>query len=116
MDIEAFYAQNEARRSSAEVEFGTEWTDSTGNEYALSWIEGTGELYLMLGPEATVTTELFFGDVMNYNEPVEGLLVQVIGEIRTIEEVEQVLEGWPSAMLAAGSLSWLAAKFPSASM
>ena len=31
MDIETFYEQNEARRESAEFEFGNEWTDKKDN-------------------------------------------------------------------------------------
>ena len=42
MDIETFYEQNEARRESAEFEFGSEWTDASDNEYELSWVEATG--------------------------------------------------------------------------
>ncbi len=29
MDIESFYEQNEARRESAEFEFGSEWSDAS---------------------------------------------------------------------------------------
>jgi len=59
MDIEAFYEQNEARRESAEFEFGSEWTDASDNEYELSWVEATGELYLMVEPEADVNEDMF---------------------------------------------------------
>ena len=51
MDIETFYEQNEARRESAEIEFGDEWTDASGQPLrAQSWVEATGELYLMKDP------------------------------------------------------------------
>ena len=47
MDLEAFYEENEARRESEEIEFGSDWTDADGVFYELTWIEATGELYLM---------------------------------------------------------------------
>ena len=59
MDIESFYEQNEARRESAEFEFGGEWTDPDDNEYELSWVEATGELYLMIEPDAKITEDAF---------------------------------------------------------
>ena len=80
MDIEAFYEQNEARRESAEFEFGSEWTDSADNEYELSWVEATGELYLMVEPDAVVTEDMF-GDFLMSDEPVNDLTVVVIGKI-----------------------------------
>ena len=86
MDIEAFYEQNEARRESAEFEFGSEWTDSADNEYELSWVEATGELYLMVEPDAVVTEDMF-GDFLMSDEPVNDLTVVVIGE--------DSLLGWP---------------------
>jgi hypothetical protein len=113
MNIEEFYAADEARRESAEFEYGAEWTDANANEYELSWVEATGELYLMLGPEATVSEDLFFGDAVSYNEPVSGLLVKVIGSLATHEAVETALAGWEQAMVEPNSLQWLAARFPS---
>ena len=70
MDIESFYEQNEARRESAEFEFGDEWTDASDNDYELSWVEATGELYLMVEPDAVVSEDIF-GDFRVSDEPVE---------------------------------------------
>jgi|SRR5665811_933771 len=116
MNIEEFYTANELRRESAEFEFGSEWTDNVGNEYELSWVENTGELYLMLGPEATVSEELFFGDVLAFNEPVEGLQVKIIATIPAHDEVVTKLDGWEQAMSEENSLRWLAGRFPPESM
>src|SRR5665213_2021121 len=74
MDIESFYEQNEARRESAEFEFGGEWTDPVDNEYELSWVEATGELYLMVEPDAVVTEDAF-GDFYAHGEEVTDLTV-----------------------------------------
>ena len=53
MDIEEFYAADERRRRSAELEFGRDWHDENGR-CAVSWIEDTGELYLMREPSSGV--------------------------------------------------------------
>ena len=43
MDLEEFYAADERRRKSAELEFGTDWHDENGR-CAVSWIEDTSEI------------------------------------------------------------------------
>ena len=106
MDIEAFYEQNEARRESAEIEFGNEWTDKDLNEYELSWVEATGEFYLMVEPQAHVTEDMF-GDFRVSGEPVSELTVVVIGKVPSRAAVEDLLLGWESAMLEDNSLTWL---------
>ena len=111
MNIEEFYDQNEARRDSAEIEFGSEWTDSVGNDYELSWVEATGELYLMLGPAGTMHADLFFGSPTSYTEPIESLIVEVIGMVASQAEVEEKLAGWENAMIQPHSLQWIAERF-----
>lgn len=111
MDIESFYEQNEARRESAEFEFGGEWTDSADNEYELSWVEATGELYLMVEPDALVTEDMF-GDFLVSTEPVNDLTVVVIGKVPSLAALEDLIEGWEEAMLEENSLAWLYERFP----
>ncbi|MFY9783070.1 MAG: hypothetical protein WAK12_06020 [Acidimicrobiales bacterium] len=111
MDIEAFYEQNEARRESAEFEFGSEWTDAADNEYELSWVEATGELYLMVEPDAVVTEDMF-GDFLVSDEPVNDLTVVVIGKVPSLAGLEDLLEGWEEAMLEENSLAWLYDRLP----
>jgi hypothetical protein len=111
MDIETFYEQNEARRESAEFEFGNEWTDTKDNEYELSWVEATGELYLMVEPDAPVTEDLF-GDFYVSPEPVSDLTVVIIGKVASHAAMEDVLQGWEEAMLDDNSLAWLRERFP----
>lgn len=114
MDIESFYEQNEARRESAEFEFGSEWTDSADNEYELSWVEATGELYLMVEPDADVTEDIF-GDFLVSEEPVNDLTVVVIGKVPSLAALEDLLEGWEDAMLEVNSLTWLRERLPEGS-
>jgi hypothetical protein len=106
VDIEAFYEQNEARRESAEVEYGDEWTDASGNRYELAWVEDTGELYLMVEPDAVVTEDMF-GDFLVSDEPVAELQVMVVATIRSENDLEDRLSGWESQMGEENSLQWL---------
>jgi hypothetical protein len=114
VDIEDFYDENEARRESAEYEFGTEWTSPSGALYELSWVEATGELYLMCGPEAAIVVEPMFGDAVEYDEPTSALEVRVIATIKSLDDVERVLDGWQDAMVVPGSLDWIASKIDEA--
>lgn len=111
MDIEAFYEQNEARRESAEFEFGSEWTDASDNEYELSWVEATGEIYLMVEPEALVNEDIF-GDFLVSDEIISDLTVVVIGKVPSLAALEDTLLGWEDAMLDENSLEWLYERFP----
>ena len=111
MDIESFYEQNEARRESAEFEFGSEWTDASDNEYELSWVEATGELYLMVEPEAIVNEDIF-GDFLVSDEEISDLTVVVIGKAASLAALEDTLQGWEDAMLDENSLEWLYERFP----
>jgi hypothetical protein len=111
MDIESFYEQNEARRESAEFEFGSEWTDPSDNEYELSWVEATGELYLMVEPDAIVNGDIF-GDFHVNAEVVSDLTVVIIGKSPSLAGLEDTLRGWEDAMLEENSLAWLYERFP----
>jgi hypothetical protein len=111
MDIETFYELNEARRESAEIEFGDDWTDASGNKYELSWVEATGELYLMIEPDASVGEDAF-GDFLVSEEPVEELSVVIIGRAPSLAAAEDQLLGWEDAMLEDDSLAWLYERFP----
>jgi hypothetical protein len=112
MNIEGFYEENEARRESAEHEFGDQWTDAAGNHYELAWVEATGELYLMIEPEAPITEDAF-GDYTT-GQSVGGLEVRVIATVPTLSELEDRLAGWAEASSEPNSLSWLATRFPGA--
>ena len=111
LTIDDFYAANEARRNSAEFEFGDSWSDLSGNTYELSWVEATGELYLMLEPDANVGVDAF-GDFW-VGDGAEGLNVVVIGTISDHDAVVAALEGWESAMDADNSLTWLSSRVSS---
>ncbi len=111
MDLETFYESNEARRESAEFEYGDDWTDADGNHYELSWVEATGELYLMIEPDAAITEDAF-GDYVSSGEPVSEMTVVVIGKVANHEHLESLLEGWDEAIDQPNSLAWLRQRFP----
>jgi hypothetical protein len=107
MDIEQFYAADERRRRSEEIELGTEWHDSDGARYELSWVADTGELYVMREPDVPMTTDPF-GDVYRSNVPTGEITVAVIGWVPERDAMEEVLEGWEAAMGEPNSVAWLA--------
>ena len=109
MDIEEFYAADERRRRSEEVEIGTDWHDPAGVRYELSWVADTGELYVMCEPNAAVALDLF-GDAYEGSLPTSAVTVAVVGWIADRAEVEKVIDGWQTAMTEDNSLSWLTAR------
>ena len=108
MDIEQFYAQDETRRRSAEIELGTDWTDASGARYELSWVSDTGELYTMREPSVPLAVDPF-GDVYAGRKlPTDALAVGVVGWIADRDRMEEVLAGWEDEVSKPGSITWLA--------
>ena len=107
VDIEQFYAQDERRRSSEEIELGTDWYDSAGARFELSWVADTGELYLMSEPGVPLAED-GFGDVYKPNLPVDEISVAVVGWLPDRSSMEDVLHGWEEAMVEPNSVSWVA--------
>lgn len=107
MDIEEFYAADERRRRSEEIEIGTEWHDADGARYELSWVADTGELYVMREPDVPMTEDPF-GDVYRSDVPVGEITVAVIGWLPGRDGMEEVLEGWEAAMQQPNGIAWLA--------
>ncbi len=91
---------------SAEVEFGTEWKDSSDSRYELSWVQDTGELYIMreLLPPAF---EDPLGDIVVQQTSNHDDTVVVIGHIEQLERVEEVLGGWQAAMAQPRGVEWV---------
>jgi hypothetical protein len=105
MDLEAFYAADERRRRSTELEFGREWHDS-GGRCAVSWVEDTGELYVMREPAANVVGDAF-GDMVVQHVSEHALGVEVLGVVAGRAAVEGVMSGWEDAMPAPDGVAWL---------
>jgi hypothetical protein len=105
MDIEEFYAADERRRQSAELEFGRDWNDENGR-CAVSWVEDTGELYLMREPSAGVWADAF-GDMRARAVSEHALGVEVLGVVSGRSSIEAVMSGWEQAMLNPDGVAWL---------
>jgi hypothetical protein len=105
MDIEQFYAADERRRHSSELEFGRDWQDVSGRA-EVSWVEDTGELYLMREPLAAVTGS-GAGDVELVPMSETGLVVEVLGVVIGRPAIEGVMSGWEGAMPKPDGVVWL---------
>jgi hypothetical protein len=105
MDIEEFYAADERRRHSAELEFGRDWTDA-GRRCEVSWVEDTGELYLMREPDPGVIGDAF-GDMRVLPVSEHDLGVEVLGVIEGRDAISAVLSGWEQQMPKPDGVAWL---------
>jgi hypothetical protein len=112
-DIEAFYANDERRRASAEIELGQDWHDANGVRYELSWIEDTGELYVMAEASPSGFVDPFgdqldpFGRWLGASVPTSSLVVRILGRVPSHDKVEQLLDGWEEAMGQPDSTQWI---------
>jgi hypothetical protein len=115
MDIEEFYDGDPRRRPSAEIELGTEWRDAHGIRYELTWVEDTGELYVMREPSPHIVEDPFGGthSSIRHSEEVE-MTVNVVAQIATHGQLEEVLAGWPQAMAGDAGAEWLAERLRTA--
>lgn len=111
MDIEDFYAEDERRRASAELQFGRDWHDSHGRRYELNWVEDTGELYVMQDEPPPIWTDPF-GDVLGYAADTDDLVVRVLTTVPDRDQVLTLLAGWEHAMAQEDSISWLVERLP----
>ena len=105
MDIEDFYSADERRRKSAELEFGTDWSDQNGR-CEVSWVEDTGEVYVMREPVAAVTGS-GAGDLELVPMSEDALGVEVLGVVTGRSAIEGVMSGWESKMPDADGIAWL---------
>ena len=105
MDIEAFYAEDERRRQSAELEFGRDWRDA-GGRCEVAWVADTGELYLMREPSGGVVGDAF-GDMRAMAVSEHALGVEVLGVIAGRPAIDGVMSGWEQAMPRDDGVAWL---------
>jgi hypothetical protein len=105
MDLEEFYAADERRRRSTELEFGRDWNDENGR-WGVSWIEDTGELYLMREPSTGVWGDAF-GDMRAMPVSEHALDVDVLGVVPGRSAVESVMSGWEETMPEPDGIAWL---------
>ena len=108
MDIDEFYEADPRRRSSAELELGTEWLDADGIRHELNYVEDTGELYVLREPAPHVTEDPFGGLFVKAPPGYEHkMTVHVIASIPTKDELHGILAGWQDHMSAKDGPQWL---------
>jgi hypothetical protein len=107
--VEAFYADNEERRGSGEMDFGVWWWDGPQGHsgcWRVSCVQVTGEIYAECRPHSGpgVGEVLLLGFVEGGGEaPPEG------GSYScplAYQEAERLLEGWEEVCGLARSLEW----------
>ncbi len=105
MDLNDFYDADPRRRSSEELEFGSDW-DEGGARTQVSWIEATGELYAMRDPLGRLVSD-FIGDQSVTPVADQQLTVEVLGTVAGREAIRAVMSGWEAAMPPTESLAWV---------
>ena len=106
MDLEQFYEADPRRRHSEELEFGREWTDSSGR-CQVSWVADTGEVYAMLEPSGHVVEIDPIGDERVEGPAVSELVIEVLGVVEGRDAIARVMSGWEDAMNTPNSLDWV---------
>lgn len=94
---EAFFAADERRRRSGEMDFGVWWRDGTFNvTYRVSAVRDTGEIYAIAMRSGPGVHE---GDI--------ELLAQGLPVDDDYAEAERILDGWVEICGQADSLQWV---------
>jgi hypothetical protein len=104
-----FLDADRRRTVASEIEYGTRWTKS-GRRFELVWYPGTGELCLLdrQRRRAQIRAALFsFG---GDSGALNHVRVAPLGIMRTRREIDELLDGWQTAMRQPESLDWLAAR------
>lgn len=113
--VEAFYAADDRRRRSSELDFGV-WWRAGRTVYRLTWVEATGELIAVQLTLATVQPfsmpagafgEFILGGLGVAVIGGEAESVTVLGVVRGREVVERLLEGWADMCGERDSLAWV---------
>jgi hypothetical protein len=105
VNLEEFYEADTRRRSSEELEFGSDW-DENGARTQVSWIAATGELYAMRDPLGWLATDVI-GDTRALPVTDDALTIEVLGTLADRAAATAVMSGWEAAMPAEGSLNWV---------
>lgn len=130
--VEAFYAADERRRRSPELDFGVGWR-AADVVYRLTWVDATGELIaVQLTPAWSIQFHILEDELERvhvpraYAERVELLAEQhpelivafaviggepasviLLGVIRERMSVERLLDGWAAVCGEPDSLAWV---------
>ena len=118
-NVEEFYSDNSARRSSPEAGYGVHWRlDGWTGTWRVSYVRDTGEVYAMFqGP--TQFGRLPTGETVVSFGKEEGSVL-LLGHFPIDEEagprdvyyrgLEHLLEGWPERCVQPNGLVWVIEK------
>jgi hypothetical protein len=107
MNIHEYYATDERRRSSEEVEYGDGWTDSADVHatYRIHWVAATGEIYAVREPHPGGILARYLDEVDVDQADVDALTVDILGVLDG-PAAARALAGWPEVMEHRDSLTW----------
>lgn len=113
-----FY-NDERRRESREVRFGTEWTTSKSEDfrYSVFWLDDTNELCVMRSPIGGI---YFSGHYRNPIDPFlthaevlpladEDLVIEVLAQVDE-KDAQALLDGWEAHEKEKDGLEWVKAR------
>src|SRR5215213_668300 len=104
-----FYAEDERRRRSEELVYGSGWRDESdpGATWELRWFEMTGELCAMRHPGIDFIT--VGGESTGVGSTTLGTsyTVKVLGVVESRVTLERLLAGWDFHMGTPDGLRWL---------
>jgi hypothetical protein len=116
MNVKQFYAEDERRRRSEEITYGSGWRDASdpSGVYTVRWVVETGEVYalrnppppfpVMFDPEAGVGMAPLKEDVY---------AVKILGRVHRGEAIESALDGWEQHLKADRGLHWVTERLAS---
>lgn len=109
VNIEEFYAEDERRRRSAEVDYGLEWRDSSDGSavFAVRWIRDTGEVYALRKPLPPLPMAVHEEAVLAVPLSANVYRVAILGHAQEQEALEVLLEGWQLHEMQPDGLQWV---------
>jgi hypothetical protein len=107
VNISEFYAADERRRTSEEIEYGDGWTDpgDAHATYRIHWVADTGEIYSVREPHPGGILARYLDELDADQAGVDALIVDILG-VTDQATAENALADWPAAMGHRDSLEW----------
>lgn len=109
MTVDQFYEQNPLRRSSAEIDLGDGWraAEEAGCTFSVFWLEQTGEVYALRVPNPYTIVTGGAGDHGLGGSSLGPATVEILGQARTREELDQRLVGWELKISDSNGVDWI---------
>lgn len=113
--VDRFYAENPLRRSSPEVDLGDGWREmgETRCTFSVFWIEQTGEVYGLRVPNPPSFVHDGVGDYGLSGNAFAAATVEVLGRVRTRDELDERLGERDAKIGDPDGVSWIRAQLSS---